>query len=260
MSYKYNYKDREQWIESFNCNFKNQTWHNDKVYHPSEIIYSPFFEIAKQYTDFIDPKNICGIEYAWQYNCPSFKSENYEYYWLNLLHDLKRLDRVIDNFTTKETLLQHIHNNIDEKVVKKYGNHLFTISGQHRLCISKFIEIEAVEVFIIEYKLNKKLFSNELNLDKNMPYLINNEIVTYYQKDLKTDFIFLNNKNKTYIVNKEFVHNLVNRHKILKKAPYKAIINILKTFCHYLDEDVIRIQSLSDLRFLDRLIINKLKK
>lgn len=44
MSYKYSDEERIQWLQSLNPGFKDQTWHDDIVFHPTQIIYSGVFK------------------------------------------------------------------------------------------------------------------------------------------------------------------------------------------------------------------------
>ncbi len=160
---KYDFKERKNWIKSYQPNFNIQDWHNNKVYHPTDIKYLSFYEKVSARKQKINPSNIIGIEYAWAYNCPS---SNRSVDWLYLLRNLKRLDRVIDGFKSKESLIQHIHKDEDPKSVKKYGGNYFTTSGQHRLCIAKYLEVNSVEVNVEEFRLNKKLLARELRIQK----------------------------------------------------------------------------------------------
>ena len=202
--FKYGFEERERWIKSFLPNYDKQKWHSNKVYHPSEIRHLKFFKLHKNYTAFINPKDIKGIEYSYAYNCPT---SNNNVDWKYMLHWLKRLDSVIDDFNNKGSLIKHIHNDTDRKVVLKYGGNYFTISGQHRLCIAKYLEIEKVEVFVQEFKLDKDLFIREKTIEKFYHKLIDLKLVTKdeYQPNLNSDVIGLNISDDIVFLHKKLI-------------------------------------------------------
>jgi hypothetical protein len=154
---KYNSHEREAWLKSIYPKFKKQQWHSDKVFHPTHIKNHSFFKEDTHLLGKIDPRKIHGIEYAYLYNDP-LNSPNKKIDWLYMLHNLKRLHDIIDNFKTTEEIINHIHNCKESKVVLQFGDHYFTTAGQHRLCLAKFLEIPEVEVEIIRYKFDRDSF------------------------------------------------------------------------------------------------------
>src|SRR5690606_29129091 len=117
-----------------------------------------YYEVGREIKS-ISPKIICGIEYGDGYN------DRKDINWLELFISLKRLNRVVRNFRTYEEIIKHIHYpHKDEKQVSQFGNHYFTSSGQHRLCLAKLLDVESVEVKIIKYKLDEE----RLNANKRM--------------------------------------------------------------------------------------------
>lgn len=228
MSLQYNFEKRESWLKSFQPNYEKQKWHNNKVYHPTDIRNYDFFKSHKNYKALINPKHIVGIEYAYGYNCPIYEKKNID--WNYMLRWLKRLDRVINNFKDKKSLIEHIHNDNDPKSVLKYGNQYFTTSGQHRLCLAKYLEVENVEVYVQEYKLDKTLFVREKYLEK-----VNHKLIDYgfsnreYNRELNYNLLQLNIGQESILIHKTLIKNLINRYELLKKKKYKVIPSILKT-------------------------------
>lgn len=161
---KYNNIEREEWIKTLQPKSDFQKWHKNKVYHPTEIKDYEFYSFKTDYTAIIKTSDIIGIQYAYAYNCPS-KGKN-KYNWSDLLSNLKRLDSVINNFKDLNSITKHIHLNEDPKAVLKFGNSYFTISGQHRLCLAKYLEVENVEVLVLEYSIDETVYQREKKLKK----------------------------------------------------------------------------------------------
>lgn len=231
MSYKYSDKERIQWLESLNPNFKTQTWHNNVVYHPSHIQHLLFFKKDNSVIEKIDPAKICGIEYAYAYNCPTHKKDNWRYHWSELLTDLKRLDWVIDNFDSREKVVNHINNNKENKVVLQYGKQYFTISGQHRLGLAKFLDLPEVEVIVEKHVMDRELFTREMRFKKCVPDLINQKFLPLnYEIEHEYDFIFLHIGKDSIFVKKKYASFVLKRYSKLKTKPYKSIVNLFKTF------------------------------
>lgn len=229
MLFKYSFEERKSWLKSFQPNYENQKWHNNKVYHPTDLIHFDFFKLYKIYNAKIDTKDIIGIEYGFEYNCPTYGKRNID--WNYMLESLKRLDRVVNNFKTKKKLISHIHKNNDTKTVLKYGNNYFITSGQHRLCLAKYLEINEVKVSVHEYKLDKNSFIHEKFIKKEYSKLLNYKLVDdKYVQDLKNDFISLKLEEGSISIHKKLVKQFLDRYKILKKKKYLAIPNILKSY------------------------------
>ena len=147
--------ERISWLKRIYPEFKEEKCFEENVFRPYDLIYFDFFERDNTfgYTEKINPKDIIGIEYAFDYNF----SEKIN--WYELLCRLRRLKHVINNFKTKEDIINHIHykyGDAESKCVWKFGKHYFTTSGQHRLCLAKFLNVESVEVYVTVFKLNKE--------------------------------------------------------------------------------------------------------
>ncbi len=128
MGYQYNDEERLQWLKSVCPEFKDQNWHTDLVYDPTDLLYFSFFKEGKTSSEKIDPSKIIGIEYGFAYNCPSLRSfggDSGIINWMELFLMLRRLDYVINNFKDREQLTDHIRNNPSIKTVWKFGDHFF---------------------------------------------------------------------------------------------------------------------------------------
>ena len=229
MPYKYSEKEREQWLRSIYPAYVQQTWHNTPVYHPSHIKHLPYFTRAKTTTERICPKKICGIQYAYHYNCPAYKPKDWRLLWIEFFRSLKRLDWVIDNFNDLDSVINHIHTNKEQKWVMRYGDHYFTRGGQHRLCLAKFLDVEQVEVDVVHFELNKEAFRREMRFLRYLPVL---EKLDLIYKDYTTtperEFFYLETRDN-HFVRKELVEPIIRRYRELEKYPYKAFRNKLRT-------------------------------
>ncbi|RLJ75103.1 hypothetical protein [Pedobacter alluvionis] len=228
---KYSPQDREDWLASIHPGYENQTFISEDVAHPSHILHSRFFTEKEVMIEYISPKKICGLEYAWGYNCPAYKSKEWRMKWIEMIHSLRRLDRVIDNFKTKSEIIAHIHGDEDPKVVMQYGDHYFTTSGQHRLCLAKFLEVDQVQVSVRKYVFNRNLFCREMRLKRFMPKLIEYRFLSkFYKENLDHDFIGLNTQKDITYIKKEYIKFLIHRYELLISNPLKGIKNELKVF------------------------------
>lgn len=136
------------WIRSIYPEFREKEWHHDQVLHPAKIQNVRFFGQGEPYQIEISPNEIVGINYFGSYNCIAFNPNN-KISWLDLLYMLKRLHKVIQLQKSKEQLIQHINNEyLEPKTVVKYGNLYYTIQGQHRLCLAKFLDLDKIKVTV----------------------------------------------------------------------------------------------------------------
>lgn len=135
--------------------FSDHDWHNEIVIRMYDL---PNFEFYKKRSEYsratINPKDIKGIEYAWAYN-----SYN-QITWKQLLNMLRRFDWVRRNKTTYKDLVDHALNDYKEaRTVYKIGSEYITTTGQHRLALCKFLDIEEIEVDVIEYDFQQEKFN-----------------------------------------------------------------------------------------------------
>lgn len=258
MPFKYNEIEREDWIKSMAPNYVLQNWHNDIVYHPDHIIHKEFFRQTTIQKEYISPSKICGIEYFGSYNCPAHKSKDWRLYWIEMLHQLKRLDSVIDSFKSRQSLITHIHNNKDLKCVMQFGDHYITTSGQHRLCLAKFLELDEVLVSVQKYELDRDLFRRELNIERNVPFLTQNGFInSNYTRSLNSySHLYLKGDKETVVLKKEFIHYLIHRFNILKDSPYKRWQNVFRD--NKIKNGYLYIEKEEDLYLLDRIIKQKI--
>ncbi|CAM3762058.1 hypothetical protein [Sphingobacterium prati] len=142
--------EKIEWLKTIYSDFTAKNWHNWNVDHPDRDVHNRnCYEEVKRTIKSISPKQINGIYYADRYNDRKLID------WIKLFTSLKNLHNIIRNFKTSDEVVKHIHFPYgDEKQVLQFENKYFTSSGQHRLCLAKFLDIESVEVKVIEYKLN----------------------------------------------------------------------------------------------------------
>ncbi len=256
---KYNYKERKEWLKKIHGEFKDMLWHDEKVFHPTELKHFEYFKEYAVYDKEINPKKIIGIKYDFGYNCPSYGDRSID--WKYMLKWLKRLDRVIDNFKTKEEVIKHIQKNTDPKAVLKYGGHYFTTSGQHRLCLAKYIELDEVKVSVREYKLDKELFIREKFIVKNSEKLLNYGLIQEnYKEDLTVSLIFIRIGNQRYTIRKELIKYILEKFDNLSRCKLKALPNIIKSIFCYKDLKKEIIINKKDLYMLDYNIIKVIQK
>ncbi|AZA84608.1 hypothetical protein H3Z85_00980 [Chryseobacterium indologenes] len=259
MPYKYSDEQRIEWLRSLNPKFDDQNWHDDVVVHFSHIKNFDFFISAGTFREKIDPSKICGIDYSYGYNCVMYKPKDWRYYWLQFFTDLRRLDRVIDNFPTKETVIEHIHNAKEAKTVVQYGNHYFTIGGQHRLCLAKFLEVPEIEVDVIKYVFDRVHFAHEMRFQRTIPALQELGFLSLdYHSDLHYDFFIIEFAGEYVSVKKRYAHYILKRYTTLKKMPLKGFLNYVKAMdANYYDKK--RIDEDVKLYILDAYLLKHLK-
>ncbi len=210
-----------------------------------------FFEEDKRYDSEISPKQIIGIEYAFNYNF------NSNITWLELIFSLKRLDWVIYKFKNVEELLNHIHYNDEAKLVFKFGNQLFTRSGQHRLCLAKFLQINSIKVSILEYKLNKPKLVRSLKLAKYQELFKN---INVHTTGNNLENIHFNISDKSVKMKFEVFEHFIKYYQAYKVYQYFQLF-IAKILSPENKEYNIEIESKLDLKKLNYLIIkSKLSK
>ncbi|REC61784.1 hypothetical protein DRF65_13680 [Chryseobacterium pennae] len=229
MPHKYSDLQRIEWLSNLNPNFKNQIWHDDIVYLPDDLIYKKYFRREGTVKKKINPSKICGIEYAYAYNCPIYKPEGWTYHWLEFFTNLMRLDWVIDNFPTKEKVINHIHHNAETKTVMQFGDHYFTTGGQHRLCLAKYLELDEVEVDVESYVFDRRRFQRERRFEKLVPALFEVGLLgSWFENNPDIDFTALDFGRDTVYIKKDKVEYLLRRMQELKRFPYRGIANSLK--------------------------------
>ncbi|RQO37750.1 hypothetical protein DBR39_12735 [Chryseobacterium sp. KBW03] len=259
MAYKYSDLERIKWLKNLNPNFNEQDWYGEVVVHFSHIRHLQFFRQTGTFKEKIDPAKICGIDYSYGYNCIMYKPKDWRYHWLQFFTDLRRLDRVIDNFPTKVKVIHHIHLAEEAKTVVQYGNHYFTIGGQHRLCLAKFLEVPVVEVDVIKYELDRNLFSREMRFRKIIPELKQAGFLSEdYEGDHTHDFFILEFAEDNVVIKKKYAKYVLERYATLKKMPLKGFLNYLKfTNTQYYERT--RVNEDTQLYLLDTYLLKHIK-
>ncbi|RKE80777.1 hypothetical protein [Chryseobacterium sp. AG363] len=259
MPYKYSDEQRIEWLRSLHPKFDEQNWHDDVVAHFSPIKNFHFFRSAGTFTEKIDPRKICGIDYSYGYNCIMHKPKDWRYYWLQFFTDLRRLDRVIDNFPTKEKVIDHIHKAKEAKTVVQYGDRYFTIGGQHRLCLAKFLEVTEIEVDVIKYVFDRVHFVREMRFQRTIPFLQELGLLPLdYYTDLNYDFFIIEFAGQHVSIKKRYATFILKRYTTLKKIPLKGFINYIKAMeANYYDKT--RIDEDVKLYILDAYLLKHIK-
>ncbi len=257
MSFRYNETQRLDWLKSIFPEFKKEPWHTLPVYHPEiDFLYEKFFEEeSKSELIEIDPSKIIGIKYSYGYNGnPYRKPREYMINWMDLFYLLRRLDRVIDNFKSKDDLIAHIHRNIDKKRVRKYGNHYITTSGQHRLCLAKLLGLKKVKVSVTKYNLNKSFFARERRTENNYNfYFTQNFVKDMYdindRECANNDYIILKLAGESIFMHKKMQTNFIDYYNNFKNY---QVFNFLYSKSD--NNKPIRIEKPYDLKRLKSLI------
>ncbi|WP_233899272.1 hypothetical protein [Tenacibaculum piscium] len=253
MSFKYDDKQRLDWLKSVFPEFKKKPWHNEPVYHPEiDFFYEDFFkqEGENELTE-IDPSKIIGIKYSYLYNGNLYREPRENMInWMHLFHSLVRLDRVIDNFNSKKDLIEHIHRNMDEKHVRMYGTHYISTSGQHRLCLAKLLGLKKVKAFVTKYKLDKPSFVREKRTEKNYNfYIANNLINDKYnissQKDWSLIHLYLDGKKVA--IHKNLQSHFIGYYTNLKNY---QLLNLLYPLNKHYKRTIEKAEEIKDLKYL----------
>lgn len=190
--------ERITWLKNIYPEFKEEKRFEENVYRPCDLKYFDFFNREeKQYTTVINPKDIVGIEYGLGYNY--YRKIN----WYELLCNLRRLDHVMNNFKTKKEVIDHIHRHYsenDNKCVWKFGTCYFSVDGQHRLCLAKFLDVQSVEVSVTEFKLDKE----RLIRYKKIKSIINDLYKHHFTNKIDNEKLIEDSKQKDFCL---FIYN-----------------------------------------------------
>lgn len=258
MSNLYNKLEIKNWLGSIYPQYKAQTWHNNAVFHPIHVTHFRFFKLTEMVTERISPRKICGLKYESGYHWPGHKSTDYGMDWMQLFYSLKRLNWVIDNFKTREEVVEHIHKDSDRKVVFQFGDHYFIQSGRHRLTLAKFLDVEFVEVLVHRYTFDKELFAREMNVARYLPKLKEYKLIPQnFTDDFTSDYISLTTSGSIMFLKKIFVGYLVKRHETLNKYRYKGYVNMVKA--RLSNKDLVSIDKEDELYHLDLILGGYLK-
>ncbi len=247
--------NRIDWIQKIHPNFKEEKWFYDNVIRPNEIEHFEFYEESSTYKDYINPNKIIGISYADAYNYDS------DITWIELLNKLRRLDWVISNLKTYEDIINHIHYNKSEKYVSKYGDFYITTSGQHRLCLSKFLNLEKVEVNINEYKLNVDRLKFYSVLKDNIklfaylgfPFKTEKELMDYTKNN---NYLYLSFEHSNLKIHSQILDFFIEYYKNLNPNFLSKKYAKLKKFLNPAD-GLIDINSVDKLKKYEYLFFNR---
>jgi hypothetical protein len=246
--------EKMDWLKAIYPKFKRENWNNENVYKPSDLNYFEFFEPVKTYIDKINPSSILGIAYFPEYNFYN------QITWLGLFYGLKRLDKVACNFKNWEALVRHIHTNMDSKTVSKFGNHFFTTSGQHRLCLAKFLDLKNIEVEVREYKLNKEKLIKWRNLKKQEIIFKKLHLVcedSDFETYINREVIVFSISQKYIYMRHEIVDSFLDYYQNFKTISFLKPIHLKVCKILYFEENGygIEINSKEDLKKISFLIL-----
>ena len=86
------------------CMIKEEAWYLEKVIRIDQVENHEFYEDTfTQYKAFVNPRQIRGIQYAYDYN------DTNDITWMDLLNRLKRFDRIRSSLTDYSSLVSHVH-------------------------------------------------------------------------------------------------------------------------------------------------------
>jgi len=168
-----NKQNNLQWLNE-RYPIKPKKWHTEQVLRTHEIDNYRFYSQnpTKSYKDVIDPMDIKGIQYAYAYNDGSNIN------WIELLNSLKRFKDIRHSNMCYENLVEHAQKDYNEtRTVSKYGSIYFTTTGQHRMALCKFLDLDEVEVNINEYTFNHDMFNTYMIRKRFIEQLMERNII-----------------------------------------------------------------------------------
>ena len=216
-----------EWLNSI-APIKDQLWQHEKVIGVTEIDNIQFYQRdCRCYRAVINPQDIKGIDYAYEYNFYE------EITWLQLLNSLKRFNWIKNNKNTYETLVEHIQNDYQEaKLVEKYSDVYITGKGQHRLALAKFLGLTEIEVNVQEYPFNQAEYQRYLNRKFFLSNMLQEGLIDdhAYQWNLNNDCpaIFIEIDGKSIGIDQEVMLPFYESYKNLKISPLLRIIDALR--------------------------------
>jgi len=253
MKYEKNMTNFE-WLNTISP-IKDKNWHNENVIRVNQIENIDFYENRKNsYKAYINPNDIKGIQYLDNYNHTD------DITWKQLLNCLKRFDEVREKSTNYDLIFNHIHNEYNQpKTVCKYGNTLITSSGQHRLALAKFLNLQSVAVTIIEYEFNdskyRRYSKTGYMLDKLRDYnLANYEREDYMKIWQELRFSIIINESD-YSLKKSDIDRIISIYQSinLKNPFYKIALPIYNRFDKKVNK---QFNELGDIRSLKLALAN----
>lgn len=241
------------WLTTLGVDHRANNWYRDPVFHPNHLKHIKYFKELCSSVKTIDPRKIIGISHDLTYNFVKSYLDDPILDWSDLLVHLQGINGLRRDFQDRESLLNHITRNKSSIQVHKYGNHYFSTDGQHRLCLAKFMGIPSIEVQVVEFYFDKKLFQREMCLQKHLETAINYGFKPYIMTpEITQENITLKINNKSIFVKKEFVPQLLESYKSIKKSCLKtnflALLEVLPFF------NISSISSLKDINKLSPLL------
>lgn len=145
-------------LSILNPSFKMQDWCQSPVLKLNEVPYKEFYKSTQEELVTLLPNIITGTNH-YSYNKGS---------WINMLEGLKERGS-----TWKDVTKERVLKEIDEHNLKKdyisiwqYSDNYIIMSGNHRCCYAKFLELDSIEV-----KLTKHILKGEeFNIYKQLEF------------------------------------------------------------------------------------------
>ncbi|MDN4163863.1 hypothetical protein QWY31_00040 [Cytophagales bacterium LB-30] len=162
------------WLKK-RCPIQPKKWHTEKVLRINEIENYRFYSrnSTKHYRGIINLADIKGIHYAYAYNDAS------DITWIDLLNNLKRFKDIRHSNMTYEELIEHAQSDYNEsRTVSKFGSLYFTTTGQHRMALCKFLNLEKVTVQINEYTFNHEKYNTYKARKKFIKQLLDRSLIS----------------------------------------------------------------------------------
>lgn len=246
---------KKEWIKSIYPEFSNEKWYDFEVFNPDrDINYYDFFDFVRtQEGVSISPQNVVGLRYGYAYNC------FHHIKWIDMLYELKRLDEFMRQCHSRADVIDVISNDPEPKVVEKYGGKYFTTGGQHRITLSKFLELDRVVVTVHEYKLNKPKVMAYLRKQRNINQLISWRLVCESNHLNRTDFLKISIRGKETQIHTDLLFDFINRVKKVKRIKvFGRVLVGLKYFVCLMPAIPSKL-SKSNLSHLDYHLVNHFK-
>lgn len=149
-------------------------WYSSRVKRTEDVENYAFYDSEpSESEEIIDPRKIVGISYCYDYNSSS------EITWIELLNSLKRFHKIRSNFHSEEQLVTHSNADFsgDYRCLHKYGDEYFTVNGQHRVTLSKFLGLQSIKVKVREFKINQSKFEQYQNKMELVNLLLENRMI-----------------------------------------------------------------------------------
>jgi hypothetical protein len=137
-------------LKEINPNFEMKDWYMEKVKTLDEIDnYNFYKDTYRIYDAIISPLQIIGTDHA-SYNSGT---------WIEMLGNLKRNHNLKSYYSIYEFIFNEEYESKENKSVIKFGDQYIIGLGNHRLCFSKFLDLDQIPVTVTEYAFDYDSFN-----------------------------------------------------------------------------------------------------